>query len=56
MIRQHCTFVWRQPESGYQRSVDIEPHHCPACIAELEKQAGFVLHDLRRKAPRSAAD
>jgi len=56
MIRQHCTFVWRQPESGYQRSVDVEAHHCPACIAELEKQAGFVLHDHRKKPHRSAAD
>ena len=56
MIRQHCTFVWRQPESGYQRTVEVEPQHCPACVAELERQPGFVLHHPRKKSSRSAAD
>lgn len=56
MIRQHCTFGWRQPESAYQRVVDIEDRHCPACILELAKQSGFLLNDLRTKKAKSAID
>jgi hypothetical protein len=46
-IRQHCTFSWRQPESAYQRIVDIENDHCETCIAELVRVGGFIYNDLR---------
>jgi hypothetical protein len=52
VIREHCTFIWRQTESAYQRVVDIEPNHCATCVAYLAKQSGFILNDLRRR-PRS---
>ena len=47
VIREHCTFRWRQTESAYQRLVDIEREHCDACIRELVRQGGFILNDLR---------
>ena len=49
MIRQHCTFTWRQTESAYERVVDIEQRHCPACIEQISKQGGFALNDLRKR-------
>jgi len=54
VIRQHCTFAWRQTESAYQRIVDVEPRHCEACVAYLARQSGFILNDLR-KPPKSGA-
>ena len=54
VIRQHCTFIWRQTESAYQRLVDVELHHCEVCVGYLAKQSGFILNDLR-KPPRSGA-
>jgi len=48
VIREHCTFTWRQTESAYQRLVDIEPHHCDTCVAYLAKQSGFIVNDRRR--------
>lgn len=53
-IRQHCTFSWRQPESGYQRIVDIENHHCDTCVSELVRMGGFIFND-RRDPPSSAS-
>ena len=54
VIRQHCTFIWRQTESAYQRLVDVELHHYEVCVGYLAKQSGFILNDLR-KPPRSGA-
>jgi hypothetical protein len=51
-IRQHCTFRWRQPQSGYQRIVDIEDDHCKKCIAELIRLDNYLFND-RRKPPRT---
>ncbi len=41
-VREHCTFTWRGPVEGGQRTVEVFPEHCAECIAEVRRR-GFDL-------------
>ncbi len=41
-VRRHCTFRWYRADRWWDnsvatRTVEIEPHHCSACVAAVEK-------------------
>ena len=41
-VRRHCTFRWWRADRWWDdseatRNIEIEPHHCGACIAAVEK-------------------
>ncbi len=37
-ILGHCRFRWWEDQADGMRSIEIEPAHCPACVAELQRQ------------------
>jgi hypothetical protein len=56
VIRQHCTFLWRQAELSYQRVAEVDPKHCKICIDYLVNQCGFLLSDRRKSVSASKRD
>jgi hypothetical protein len=49
-VRQHCTFVWRQPLGRWRRFVDVRPEHCMRCVADLLRMAQSENLCLERRA------
>jgi hypothetical protein len=53
-IRNHCTFQWWRIDrwwesSDSKRNIEIEAHHCKACIAELRRVADNAIFQSARR-------
>ncbi len=51
-VRRHCTFRWWRADRWWDdseatRHIEIEPHHCAACIAAVERLRRAEIDQLR---------